>query len=162
MRLAKAALSLIAAMSFSVAAQPVPACFLSLTGDRHAVSLEIARTPAERRQGLMGRESLKTGHGMLFIYPSVNKSSRGFWMRNTLIPLDIAYLGSNKRVASIRHMEPCIAESDADCPIYSAGVPYQYAVEMNAGFFDKLNIKPGYQLLWGSEAQVCHQAEQSQ
>ena len=126
-----------------------PACLIS--GDRAiGVSLEIARSPDQRRRGLMHRTDLAPGAGMLFVYPSQRGPDQGFWMYNTLIPLDIAYLNRKGTILATDKMAPCPSEQQADCPVYKAGVSFSRALEMNQGFFyhhsigigDRLSLDP--------------------
>jgi uncharacterized membrane protein (UPF0127 family) len=94
------------------------------------IGVELADTPEEHSRGLMGRESLAPGRGMLFIFEG--DSTRTFWMRDTLIPLDMIFINSS---LDIVHMEegaqPCTTPS---CPHYTSGQPAMYVVEVNAGF----------------------------
>lgn len=108
--------------------------------DTIGLSLELARTPEEQRLGLMERTQLGERAGMLFVYTQTQPADAGFWMYRTRIPLDIAFLDSTGVVRAIRAMEPC-AERDGDrCPDYAPGVPYRFALEMNAGFFAQRGI----------------------
>lgn len=125
------------------------ACFAS-QHNSIPVLLEIARTPAQRRHGLMERESLDSHAGMLFVYPEFRPPEHGFWMYNTRIPLDIAYLDDKGRIVSIRTMEPCPSEQGSQCPSYPAGTRFIQAVEMNAGFFSGNGIGVGDQLVTGN------------
>jgi hypothetical protein len=111
--------------------------------DSVPVVVEIARSPEQRTLGLMERRSLPESAGMLFLYPSEQPASAGFWMFRTRIPLDIAYLDSTGTVVATRRMEPCLAELAAGCPSYEPGVPYHAALEVNAGFFERHGIVPG-------------------
>ncbi|SOB75376.1 hypothetical protein SAMN04488490_0960 [Marinobacter sp. LV10R510-11A] len=115
------------------------------------VSLELAQAPQERRKGLMGRESLAASSGMLFQYQEQQGSDHGFWMYQTLIPLDIAYLDENGVIGSIQQMEPCVSTSGARCPSYPAGVEFVSAVEMNVGFFEANEIRTGHSLKLGKQ-----------
>ncbi|MDX1475263.1 MAG: DUF192 domain-containing protein, partial [Reinekea sp.] len=128
--------------------EQVHACFEASEGRKVAVTLEVARNPEERQRGLMGRTQLAKHHGMLFIYPALNGPERGFWMYNTQIPLDIAYLNNQREIASIRSMSPCQSDVRSDCPNYPAGVPFRYAVEMNQGFFENMQLSIGDTLNW--------------
>ncbi|SDW66025.1 DUF192 domain-containing protein [Marinobacter mobilis] len=118
-----------------------------VSGD-HVVPLtaEIADTPGERRQGLMGRYYMDWDAGMLFVYEISRSGSFGFWMQNTIIPLDIAYLDENGVIASIKQMEPCIDQPT--CPVYPAGVRYRSALEVNQGFFEAHGISVGDRVEW--------------
>ncbi|WP_417514442.1 DUF192 domain-containing protein [Marinobacter sp.] len=129
----------------------VAACFVTGTSTID-VSLELARSPQERRKGLMGRESLAANSGMLFQYQEPQSPDHGFWMFQTLIPLDIAYLGVNGEIGSIRQMKPCASTNGARCPSYPAGVEFISAVEMNVGFFEANGITPGDRLILGEQS----------
>ncbi len=123
-----------------------PACFVS----EHRsipVQLELALSPAQRRYGLMERESLEANSGMLFVYREFRSPEHGFWMYNTRIPLDIAYLDDTGRIVSIRTMEPCLSARGSRCPTYPAGKRFIQAVEMNAGFFARNGLGVGDQLV---------------
>ncbi|AHY47399.1 protein of unknown function (DUF192) [Rubrobacter radiotolerans] len=98
---------------------------------------EIADTDATRAQGLMFRESLGERCGMLFVYPSERELS--FWMRNTLIPLSIAYIDSEGRIVDLQDMEPL----DDEPPNYASAEPAQYALEVNEGFFRENGVRVG-------------------
>ncbi len=100
------------------------------------VLVEIADDPAERSRGLMHRESLPEDQGMLFVYPE-ERDSLGFWMKNTLIPLDIAFVDRELRIVDIQRMEPL-----DETTRYSVA-PAMYALEMNAGWFEKHGVRVG-------------------
>lgn len=123
----------------------IDACFVSEAGSV-PVQLEVASTAEQRRKGLMGRTSLAPDAGMLFEYREPRDAGHGFWMYNTLIPLDIAYLNRDGVIGSIRQMVPCVSASGSRCPSYPAGVPFIKAVEMNAGFFRKHQLRQGDRL----------------
>lgn len=99
------------------------------------IQVEIADDEAERARGLMFRESLPRDQGMLFIYPEERTLS--FWMRNTLIPLDIAYADSEGRIVDIKQMEPQTLET------HESGAPARYALEMNLGWFQSNGVRIG-------------------
>ena len=110
------------------------------------LQVEVAHTPAQRRIGLMGRDTLADGTGMLFLYQAERPADTGFWMQNTLIPLDIAYLGEDGTIRAIRRMAPCLATTD--CPTYRAGVPYSAALEVNQGWFADHGAAVGDRAVW--------------
>ncbi len=110
---------------------------------RHVLEVEIARKPHERSRGLMGRETLPTEAGMLFVYPREQSPQGAFWMRDTLIPLAIAFLGGDGEIRAIRHMPPCPGERANDCPSYPAGVAFRAALEVNDGYFAARDIEVG-------------------
>lgn len=111
------------------------------SGARVRLTVELARTPVQWSQGLMGRRSLAPRAGMLFIFPSHVRG--GFWMKNTLIPLSIAFVGADRRIAQIVDMEPCRADP---CPVYVPRRPYVQALEVNKGAFRRWGVKPGDRL----------------
>ena len=126
----------------------IEACFVSEAGTV-PVELEVASSSEQRQKGLMGRKSMAPKAGMLFEYNEPRQASHGFWMYNTLIPLDIAFLHQDGVIGSIRQMVPCASASGSDCPTYPAGVPFTQAVEMTAGFFRESGIKLGDRLYLG-------------
>lgn len=107
------------------------------------LSVEIADSDGERAQGLMHRKTLEDGKGMLFIFP--NSEPRNFWMKNTLIPLDILFFDSGKKVVkTIENMAPC---RTANCPFYFSAAPAMYALELSAGSIKKYSVKKGDELI---------------
>lgn len=115
--------------------------------------VEIADTFAKRARGLMHREQLDNHRGMWFVYDSERPGYSGFWMYNTKIPLDIAYLDKNLRVVSTFTMQPCTSKNSRNCPSYRPNTNYWSALEMSAGYFKEYDIKVGTQL------QQCKQQE---
>lgn len=101
--------------------------------------VEIASTAAQRQLGLMHRREVPDGTGMLFVFPG--ESSGGFWMKNTLVPLSIAYVHGD-RVVSTAEMAPC-PPAETSCPTYPAAGAYTTAVEARAGFFPEHGVGPG-------------------
>lgn len=100
------------------------------------IDVEIAENDAERSKGLMYRPYIPDSAGMLFIFQEPREL--GFWMKNTQIPLDIIYADAGKKIISIqKNTKPFSEES-----LPSNGVA-QYVVEVNAGFSDRNDIKPG-------------------
>jgi uncharacterized protein len=101
-----------------------------------SLDIEIADNDDERMQGLMYRQSLAENAGMLFIFN--DEEPRAFWMKNTLIPLDIIYINSRKEIVSIqKYTQPGSTYS------IPSEKPAIYVLEVNAGFADKNGIKPG-------------------
>jgi len=105
------------------------------------VSVEVADTDAERGRGLMGRSSLPPDAGMLFVYEKDH--SGAFWMKDTLIPLSIAFYAGDGRILKILDMAPCKHDP---CPLYDPGVAYRGALEVNAGAFRRWGISEGDRL----------------
>lgn len=99
------------------------------------VTAEIADTPALRERGLMGRESLPENFGMLFVYPDERELS--FWMRNTPLALDIAFLDRSGTITNIETMQPNDDENTV------SERPAMYALEMEAGWFEANAVEPG-------------------
>lgn len=99
-------------------------------------SVEVADTFASRQLGLMNRPSLPQDAGMLFIFDT--PGSYGFWMKNTLIPLDIIWMDETFVVVDTATMTPCTADP---CPNYNHSWQAMYALEINAGLIDKYVIK---------------------
>jgi uncharacterized membrane protein (UPF0127 family) len=110
-------------------------------GDDVTVQVEIADEEGERARGLMNRESLDEDAGMLFLFPA--EISGGFWMKNTLIPLSIAFMDGGGRILRILDMEPCRADP---CPVYDPGVAYRSALEVNRGAFADWGVQEGDRL----------------
>jgi hypothetical protein len=127
-----------AAAGGSPAAAPPP--------DRRAVCIrgvcfdaEIAVTADERSRGLMYRTALAPGSGMLFVFP--REGRHGFWMKNTLIELDIVFIGADRRVADVaRRAQPCRSEP---CPQYFPAGTAAYALEIAGGLADRFGIAAG-------------------
>jgi uncharacterized membrane protein (UPF0127 family) len=109
-------------------------CFSS-----HCFSVEIASTPEQRAEGLMYRSHLDADSGMLFVFPA--EGDYPFWMKNTLIPLDIIWMDSQGEVVHIaRDAQPC---DSADCPNIEPGKNASYVLELNAGMAEKTGLKEG-------------------
>ena len=132
------ALLLFAAQAFAQdAAQPrLPT--VRLGAGMHAITAEVASTLGQQATGLMHRRQMAQHEGMLFVYdePGVHC----FYMRNTLLPLSIAFIGDDGTIAHLDDMQPLTLESH--CPPRAV----RFVLEMNQGWFAKRNIKLGYQL----------------
>jgi uncharacterized protein len=107
-------------------------------GEEVAIAVEIADTQEEREVGLMNREFLPEDAGMIFLFEE--ETTGGFWMKNTLIPLSIAFAGGDGTILRILDMEPCEADP---CEIYDPGVPYESALEVNQGAFANWGVEEG-------------------
>ena len=108
--------------------------------------LEVARTSQERAQGLMHRESLAIDSAMLFVFD--DEAHRSFWMKNTLIPLDILYLDSRGVVVDVQTMTTQVGVADSELTRYPSAAPARYAIEMNAGLANVLGVESGAQVLF--------------
>jgi len=102
------------------------------------VRVEVVSTPETRQRGLMGRTSLADDAGMLFVWPE--EASSSFHMKDTLIPLSIAFIAADGRVLRILDMEPCTADP---CPVYDPKVSYRMALEVNRGAYTRFGVLEG-------------------
>ena len=107
----------------------------TLTAGMHLVKAEIAATDAQRAQGLMFRETMPANAGMVFVFDQVARQS--MWMKNTLLPLSVAFIDEGGRIVNIEDMQP--QSLDNHC----SSKPVKYALEMNLGWFKQRHIKPG-------------------
>ena len=137
--------ALIVAVAWSLSAcagarQP----WVELGNQRYAI--EIADNDAERARGLMFRDALPSGHGMLFIHDA--EEPQAYWMKNTKIPLDILYFDDERKlVAQQRDVPPCSLGDG--CPSYPSDAPARYVLELNAGEAARLQLKDGAELRFG-------------
>lgn len=132
------ALALLASMPASAQAPDGKPQSLPITTIRvgpHTVAAEVASTPDQRTLGLMYRFSLPADHGMLFVFPEPQPLA--FWMRNTFIPLSIAYIDADGRILNVAEMAP---RSDASHPSRGDAL---YALEMRKGWFAERGVAPG-------------------
>lgn len=120
---------------------------LARASDTLALHVELAVKPEQKSMGLMERRHLADDAGMLFVYDSTQPPEAGFWMYRTRIPLDIAFADSTGVIRSIRSMVPCPTEVAQGCPTYTPDAPYQYALEVNAGYFARHGFVVGNTLL---------------
>lgn len=116
------------------AAPALPTVTLSVDG--HTITAEVARTPEERATGLMNRFSLKPDTGMLFVFE--RPEPLAFWMKNTYIPLSIAFLDANGRILNIEDMAP-----QTEATHWSKG-PALFALEMRKGWFAEKGVTAGH------------------
>jgi len=134
-----AALSVAMLACAARAAPPAAAAGPTATLDGHPFTVEIAATPAEQEHGLMDRTSMPADHGMLFVFP--DSQPRTFWMKNTLIPLDMLFFDANRRLVAIQaDAQPCKADP---CRVYPSNEPARYVLELNAGAAAKLGARKG-------------------
>jgi hypothetical protein len=106
-----------------------------LTAGIHLITAEVAADDEGRARGLMFRQQLAPNHGMLFVFPA--KAVQCMWMRNTLIPLSVAFVADDGEVINIEDMRP--RTEDSHC----ARRPVRFALEMTQGWFAQRGIKPG-------------------
>jgi uncharacterized membrane protein (UPF0127 family) len=119
------------------AAEPRPRVVIeTASGERAAVSVEVARTDAERAKGLMHRRELGPDAGMLFLFDETGEHP--FWMKNTLIPLDMIFIGEDGRVTGI-----VARATPGDLRPRSAGGPSRYVLEVNGGWAEAHRVAPG-------------------
>ena len=122
----------------STQAETGPVVLIETPTDAVEVPVEVADSPEEREVGLMNRESLPEDAGMIFLFEEDHVG--GFWMKNTLIPLSIAFADAEGTIVSILDMEPCEADP---CEIYDPNVPYRSALEVNQGAFEDWGVHVG-------------------
>ncbi|MGF6495120.1 uncharacterized membrane protein (UPF0127 family) [Luteibacter sp. 621] len=115
----------------------------SVTLHGKTYSTEFATDDAQREHGLMDRAHMDADHSMLFIFPS--DEPRAFWMKNTLIPLDILYFDQARKLVAMQlNAQPCKADP---CAIYPSGnLPARYVLELNAGEAGRLGLNLGDEL----------------
>lgn len=106
--------------------------------EKECFIVEVVDTPQARQTGLMYREELDKNRGMLFIFDS--EGNYPFWMKNTLIPLDIIWIDSSGKIIDIRQAEPC--EKDP-CPVIPHAGSAKYVLEINKGLSSQLGIEVG-------------------
>ncbi len=106
-----------------------------LTLRQHAITVEVANKAATRMTGLMFRRSLPADQGMLFVF--ADDTVRAFWMKNTQIPLSIAFIDEQGKIVNILEMPPYSEDQ-----FFSQG-PAKYALEMNTGWFSRNGLKAG-------------------
>jgi uncharacterized membrane protein (UPF0127 family) len=102
------------------------------------VHASVSNTDAARERGLAGRTDLAPDGGMAFLFDHPVRAS--FWMKDTLIPLSIAFWGPRGRIVSIMDMPPCRSDP---CPSFRPSVPYTGALEVNLGFFSRNGVEVG-------------------
>jgi uncharacterized protein len=133
LRLASAAVLAAAGVTFPHATAVI------VTGKRSVtLRVEVASTDTQRAQGLMNRRSLAPNAGMVFLFATPTRAQ--FWMKDTLIPLSIAFYDRRGRILRILDMAPCRADP---CRVYDAGVAYRGALELNRGAFRRWEVRRG-------------------
>ena len=134
-----AAALLLAASTFATAQdgpQKLPS--ITLNAGMHLIQAEVAQTPEQRSTGLMYRSAMGTNEGMLFAFEESGQQC--FWMKNTLLPLSVAFVADDGSVVNIENMKPQTLDS------HCSKKPVRFVLEMNDGWFAKRGIKPGSKL----------------
>ena len=122
-----------AAASAQEAPQQLPA--IRLSSGMHALQVQLAQTPEQRATGLMFRKTMGTNEGMLFVFDEPGQQC--FWMKNTLLPLSVAFIADDGSVVNTDDMKPQTLDS------HCSTKPVRFVLEMNVGWFDKRGIKAG-------------------
>jgi uncharacterized membrane protein (UPF0127 family) len=125
---------IISAAAWAQSAMPV----MELNAGFHRIEAEVAATDPNRQLGLMNRKAMPAQHGMLFVFTQEN--THCMWMRNTLLPLSVAFLDEEGKIINIEDMSP--QTEDNHC----ARRPARYALEMNLGWFAQRGLKAGVKL----------------
>jgi uncharacterized membrane protein (UPF0127 family) len=107
-------------------------------GGGREVPVYVAADGDQRGYGLMERDDLEDGTGMVFLFP--RDTSGSFYMYRTRIPLSIAFVRADGTILSTLDMEPCPSEDPAECPLYSPGGSYRHALEVEQGFFESIGL----------------------
>ncbi len=115
---------------------PLPT--IKITAGIHVIQTELPVTREQQATGMMFRTSMGTNEGMLFVNDDLGV--RCFWMRNTLLPLSIAFIADDGRIVNIADMAPRSERS------HCSAEPVRFALEMNQGWFAKRGIKPGMKI----------------
>jgi hypothetical protein len=115
------------------AQQQMPEMALTING--HKLTAEVAYTDPQRMQGLMYRRILPEDHGMLFVFAETARHA--MWMKNTYIPLSVAFIDEQGVIINIENMQPQTEDT------HPAAKPAKYALEVNLGWFGKHGVKPG-------------------
>lgn len=119
-----------------------------LLSGMNRIEAEVAATPESREVGLMHRQFMPDYHGMVFVFP--NAGQHCMWMKNTLLPLSVAFLDATGHVINIEDMQP---QTETN---HCAAKPASYALEMNYGWFSARSIKPGSVLTGLDKTPVPH------
>jgi uncharacterized protein len=125
-----------AASSLAQTPQALPT--ITLRAGMHNIVAQVAQNDEQRQTGLMHRKTMPTHEGMLFIFEA--PAVQCFWMKNTLLPLDIAFVADDGTIVNIDSMAPQTLES------HCSKHPVRYVLEMNEGWFKQRNIKAGFKL----------------
>jgi uncharacterized membrane protein (UPF0127 family) len=132
------ALAFLLVLVSACGAEQRPRAVIETKGDEVIVHVEVADTQAERARGLMGRRELQEDAGMVFVFPT--DSTSAFWMKDTLIPLSIAFYDERGTIVRILDMEPCTRDP---CVLYDPEASYRGALEVNRGAFERWGVREG-------------------
>lgn len=130
-----AAAALLSLVACGAGAQNARFPTIQLSAGMHLIQAEVAQTDAQRQQGLMFREKMANNHGMVFVFDQV--TSQCMWMKNTPLPLSVAFIDAEGKIVNIEDMQPKTLDS------HCSAKPVKYALEMNLGWFKQKNVKPG-------------------
>jgi len=108
---------------------------IKLSSGMHVLQVQVAQTPEQQQIGLMFRKTMGTNEGMLFVFDEPRQQC--FWMKNTLLPLSVAFIADDGSVVNIDDMKPQTLDS------HCSTKPVRYVLEMNVGWYDKRGIKAG-------------------
>lgn len=111
---------------------------MELNAGFHRIEAEVAADQNNRMQGLMFRKNLAANQGMLFVFPQADRHC--MWMRNTLLPLSVAFLDEEGRILNVEDMQ---AQTETS---HCAAGPARFALEMNLGWFSSKGLKPGLRI----------------
>lgn len=146
---ALACIALSACLATACATGSQGGSWVELGGERYVV--EVADDDAERAQGLMFRDALEEGRGMLFIHE--REEPQAYWMKNTRIPLDILYFDESRRLVSQQRDVPACTLGDG-CPPYPSAAPARFVLELNAGEAKRLGLQDGAEITFGPAIEV--------
>ncbi|MCC6072684.1 DUF192 domain-containing protein [Massilia sp. GCM10020059] len=130
-----AAAALLSLVACGAGAQNARFTTIQLSAGMHLIQAEVAQTDAQRQQGLMFREKMANNHGMVFVFDQA--TSQCMWMKNTPLPLSVAFIDAEGKIVNIEDMQPQTLDS------HCSATPVKYALEMNLGWFKQKNVKPG-------------------
>lgn len=138
MKSALPVLALLAALAVHAQEPQMNLPRVKLTAGMHQIDAQVAARPDERMTGLMHRKEMPQHEGMLFVFEQA--SQQCFWMKNTLLPLSIAFVADDGTIVNIDEMAPQTLDS------HCSAKPVRYVLEMNKGWFARKGIKPGTRL----------------
>lgn len=134
-------ISIIIFIAYSFYKKPTPTGVTTIDIKGNEFKLEVARTIHQKNKGLMNRPSLGEKEGMIFV--SSMEIPQAFWMKNTLIPLDMIFLDKDGKVLNIETALPEPGVSDLQLKLYKSIAPAKYVIELNKGTSTKIGLVPG-------------------